>query len=139
MEIPPFSIFSAISEIFVTIIVLYVIVGALRGGPLRWKLLGGALIFEIAVNVIYMAIRAAKTDADPQLASWMKLLAAGHGILSLLMLVGLIVMFLLAVVDEKSGRPGWFRRNAGVTWGFLVLWLISVASGELFFVLRYLV
>ena len=88
---------------------------------------------------IFIGRFATKTDADPSLSASLKLFAAAHGILSLLMLIGLIVMFILAVADEKSGRPGWFRRRPALTYAFLGLWMISVASGEAFFVMRYLV
>lgn len=139
MEIPAFSIFSAVSELAVTAVVLYVVVRNLRGRPFEWKLLGAALVFEVCVNVVYMSIRAAETDQASGLSTAMKVLAALHGILSLAMLIGLIGVYILAVVDTKSGRETWFRRNPGLTWAFIGLWLISVGSGEAFFALRYLV
>ena len=40
MEVPLFSIFSAVSELFVTAIVLYAIIKNMKGGPLPWKMLG---------------------------------------------------------------------------------------------------
>lgn len=138
MDIPAFSIFSALSEVVVTVIVLYAILGNMRGGALRWKLLGAVLAFELCVNVVYMAIRAAHADSDSSIAGAMKLFLAAHGILSLLMFAGLIVLYLLAVVDEKMGRPTWFRRHAAMSWTFLVFWMVSVLSGEAIFVWRYL-
>lgn len=138
MQIPAFSIFSAISEIFVTIAVLYTVISNLKGKPLNWKLLGVVLAFELCVNVVYMANRAAKADTDTTLTPAMKAFFAGHGILSLLMFLGLAVVFLLSVVDIASGRETWFRRNRGLAWTFVFFWMVSVISGEAIFVMRYL-
>ena len=40
MEVPLFSIFSAVSELFVTAIVLYAIIKNMKGGRLPWRMLG---------------------------------------------------------------------------------------------------
>lgn len=138
MNIPAFSLFSAISELIVTAAVLYTIVGNLRGRPFQWRLLGLVLAFELCVNIVYMSIRAAHADTTAELTRLMTALYAAHGIMSLLMFVGLLLVFMLAVIDEKSGRATWFRRHAALTYSFLLLWMISVASGEVIFVLRYL-
>ncbi len=139
MSIPPFSIFSALSEIVVTVVVLYTLLRCLRGGRFHWKLLGAVLIFEVCVNVVYMSIRAQQAEAEgSELAAGMRAFYAAHGILSLLMLVALITFYALAVVDEKTGRPNWFRRFPTVTWTFLFFWMTSVVSGEAIFVMRYL-
>lgn len=136
-DIPTFSIFSAASEIVVTVIVLYTIIGNLRGKPLQWKLLGGCLIFELCVNVMYMINRAASHDAGetPQV---LKIMYAVHGSLSLIMFVGLVLLYLVSTFDQKAGHPTWFQRHARGTWAFVALWLISVGSGEAIFVQRYL-
>lgn len=137
MTIPAFSIFSAVSELFVTAAVLYAVVRELRGGGLAWRLLGGVLLFEVLVNVVYMARRAAQADAEEELSPLLRVLYPAHGMLSLLMLAALVVVYLLAVGDMRGGRATWFRRHAGLTWGLIVLWVVSVLSGELIFVLRY--
>lgn len=137
MNIPPFSIFSAVSEIFVTAIVLYTIAGNLRGRPLQWRLLGLCLLFETCVNVVYMIFRANKIDAGPELSSLLSTLLMIHGILSLVMLVGLILLYLISTFDFKAGHPTWFQRHQPATWAFIALWLISVGSGEVAFVWRY--
>jgi hypothetical protein len=137
-SIPTFSIFSAISEIFVTIFVIYAIVVALRGGPFHRVLLGATLLFELCVNVVYMASRAAHADTSSTLTAGMKLFYAGHGILSLLMFVGLVVVYLVSLVDESKGRAVWFRRHPGLTYVFLFFWMVSVVSGEAIFVKTYL-
>lgn len=136
--IPPFSIFSAISEVFVTIAVLYAIITNLKGRPFNWKLLGGVLAFELTVNVVYMAGRAAAADKSTELSTQMKLFFAGHGILSLLMFLSLCVVYLLSVVDLANERDSWFVRHRTLSWTMIVFWMISVTTGEAIFVMRYL-
>jgi len=131
-----FSIFTAISEVFVTAIVLYTIVGNLRGKPFQWRLLGGCLLFELCINVMYMVIRATQADTTQALDPGMKILFAVHGIMSLVMFVALLLLYLIAVFDFKSGHPTWFQRNVRATWGVLSLWLIAVISGEVIFVMH---
>lgn len=138
MEIPAFSIFSAISEIFVTIAVLYTVITNIKGRPLNWKLLGGVLAFELCVNIVYMAGRAAAADKGSELTTAMKLFYAGHGILSLLMFLGLAIVFLLSVVDLSAGRDTWFVRHRRLAWTFVFFWMVSVLSGEAIFVMQYL-
>lgn len=139
MEIPAFSIFSALSELVVTAIVLYVIIANLRGRPFAWRLLGGALVFEVCVNVVYMIKRAAAVDAYEELSRGLIVLFAVHGILSLVMLMGLILAYLVATFDQKAGRQTWFQQHPAMTWGFIGLWLLSVGSGEAAFVWRYMI
>lgn len=137
MTVPLFSIFSAISEVFVTIAVLYGVISNMRGGPLRWKLLGAVIAFELCVNVVYMAGKAAKADKSVELSTEMKLFFAGHGLLSLGMFLGLVVLYILAVIDVKSGRESWFQRHPVGTWVFVFFWMVSVTSGEIIFFMRY--
>jgi hypothetical protein len=137
MEIPTFSLVSAISEVFVTIAVLYAVIANLRGQPLNWKLLGVVLAFELCINVVYMAGRASAADTDTTLSTGMKIFFAGHGILSLLMFLGLGVVFLLSVIDISSGRETWFVRHRRLAWTFIFFWMVSVLSGEAIFLLRY--
>ncbi len=131
-----FSTFSAISELVVTALVLYVIVSNLKGGPFRAGLLFATLTFEIAVNVTYMISRALVVvrNAPNPLAEWVGLLGAFHGVLSLGMLIGLIAISVLAYRASKRGRS-FFREHRRLTYAFLALWLISVGTGELLYFL----
>ena len=68
MEIPAFSIFSAITELFVSIAILYVIISNMHGRPLAWQLLIATLAFETIFNISYMTrqtlnMRAAESAA----------------------------------------------------------------------------
>ncbi len=129
-----FSTFAAISELFVTTAVLTVIISNLRGHPLRWKLLWGTLAFELFINVSYMVSRTvviAQNDPAP-LSSWIGVLGALHGILSLVMFVGLIILALLATRTLRRGEA-FFQKHQALSLVFIVLWLISVGSGEVIY------
>lgn len=138
MDIPPFSIFSAISEIFVTIGVLYSLWITMRGQPMPKVLLGGVIAFEFCVNVVYMAMMAARADKSSDLSTGMKLFFAGHGTLSLLMFLVLAVLYLVSLADLAKGRDAWFRRHVTGTYVLIAFWMVSVGTGEVIFYLRYL-
>jgi hypothetical protein len=140
LSIPPFSLFSAVSEIFVTAAVFYVV---RRNWTKRTFPLGVFLVvalFEAFVNVYYMVTRTtqAASGAAHALSPAMKLGFAAHGLLSLLAYIVFVVLGVLAWQEQREGRF-FFRDRPALTWTFLVVWTISVVSGEVIFVLRYLV
>lgn len=141
MHIPPFSLFSAISELFVTAGVLFVVRRNWTRRPFPFALFLVVSLFEALVNVMYMANRSAAASAPNAtvvLSTGMKIAFAAHGLLSLVAYLVFVVLGVLAYQEFKAGR--WFFRERPVlTWGFLVLWTISIGSGETLFVLRYLV
>ena len=139
--IPPFSIFSAVSELFVTAGVLYVIRRNWTRRPFPFALFLTVSLFEALVNVMYMANRsaaAASTAAGGEsLPTGMKIAFAAHGLLSLVAYLVFVLLGVLAYQEFKGGRY-FFRERAGLTWTFLVVWFISIGSGETLFALRYL-
>ena len=138
MSIPPFSIFSAISELFVTAGVLWIVRRnwTRRSFPLGIFL--AVALFEALVNVLYMANRAAAAAANVEPVSrGMKIAFAAHGTLSLLAYLVFVVLGVLAWQDQKAGR-WFFREHPALTWTFLAVWTVSIASGEALFVARYL-
>ncbi len=139
MSIPPFSIFSAVSELFVTAGVLYMVRLNWTRRPFPLPLFLGLALFEALVNVVYMAHRASRaaTGADA-ISPTMKVLFAAHGTLSLLAFLVFVVLAVFAWQDQRAGR-WFFRERPGLTGSFIVMWLLSVGSGEALFVLRYLV
>ncbi len=136
-SVPGFSIFSAISEVFVTASLLYCLIGNLRGRALPVKLMGLTLAFEICVNVVYMLIRASQADKSSDLSTGMKIFFAVHGTMSLVMILALSATYVLSVIDVKDGRETWFRRHPTASWALVVAWLLSIGSGEAIFVMRY--
>ena len=139
MSIPPFSIFSAISELFVTAAVFYMVRLNWTRRPFPLPLFIGVALFEAFVNVVYMASRASRASTGVDAISpAMKLFFAGHGILSLLAYLVFVILAVFAWQDQRAGRF-YFRDRPVLTWAFLIVWAVSVGSGEVLFVLRYLV
>ena len=139
MAIPPFSIFSAISELFVTAGVLWIVRRNWQRRTCPLTLVLAVVLFDALVNVLYMAGRASAAAAGHDAVSTgMKVFYAAHGILSLAAFIAFVVLGVLAHQDQKRQR--WFFREMPVlTWVFVVVWIVSIASGEAIFVLRYLV
>ena len=137
MTPPAFSIFAALSELVVTAIVYYTIVSHLRGKPFRFKLLGFAILFEAVVNVSYMVTRFVGTESPVHLSAQIKLFATVHGTFSMLVFIWLIILFFLASSSAKL-EQNFFRDHRLMTYVFLFLWGVSVASGELMFLMVYL-
>lgn len=138
MSVPAFSIFSAVSELLVTAGVLVIV--RRNWTRRRFSLLAflAVALFEAFVNVLYMAMRASQVAAgEHSVASGLKLFFAVHGMLSLVAYLGFVVLGVFAYQDQKLGRF-FFRERPTLTWTFLVLWVISVGSGEALFALRYL-
>ena len=141
MHIPPFSLFSAISELFVTAGVLFVVRRNWTRRPFPFALFLVVSLFEALVNVMYMANRSAAASAPGTkelLSTGMKIAFAAHGLLSLVAYLVFVVLGTLAYQEFKAGR-WFFRDRPALTWGFLVLWTVSIGSGETLFALRYLV
>jgi len=137
MHIPPFSLFSAVSELFVTAGVFWVIHRNWTRRPFPLPLFLAVALFEAFVNVMYMASRSSAAASDHSIAPNLRIFFALHGMLSLLAYLVFVILGVLAYQDQKEGRY-WFRDRPAVTWTFIVVWIISVGSGEALFVARYL-
>jgi len=138
MNIPGFSLFSAISELFVTAGVLFVVRRNWTRRRFPIGLFLAVALFEALVNVLYMANRSAQaaSGAHEPLSTGMKLFYAGHGILSLVAYLVFVVLGIFAHQEQKDGRF-FFRERPALTWSFLVLWTVSIVSGEVIFLIRY--
>ena len=138
MSIPAFSIFSAVSELFVTAGVIYVIRRNWTKRPFPLGLFLTVAVFEALVNVFYMATKSAKAASGAEtLSTGMKIAFASHGLLSLLAYLVFVVLGTIAWQEQREGRY-FFPERRAVTWSFAVLWAVSIISGEVMFVLRYL-
>ena len=139
MQIPAFSIFSAVSELAVTAGVLFVILRNWNGRAFPLPLFLAVVLFEAMVNVLYMSHRASQAASGAVvIAPAMKLFFAVHGMVSLLAFIVFVVLGVFAYQDQKRGVY-FFRERPALTWTFLVVWMLSIASGEAIFVMRYLV
>ena len=138
MRIPPFSIFSAASELFVTAGVIYVIYRNWTRRPFPLGLFLAVAVFEAFVNVFYMATKTARAAAGAEaIGTGMKIAFASHGLLSLLAYLVSVVLGVIAWQEQREGRF-FFRERPALTWAFAVVWAVSVISGEVIFGLRYL-
>jgi hypothetical protein len=138
MSIPAFSIFSAVSELVVTAGVALVVHRNWNRRRFPLALFLAVALFEALVNVAYMANRTARaaSGADP-VSSGMRLAFALHGMLSLIAYLWFVVLGVIASVNQQAGRF-WFRDHPAHTVAFLIVWTISIVSGEAMFVARYL-
>ncbi|MEA3203616.1 MAG: hypothetical protein QOI63_1295 [Thermoplasmata archaeon] len=136
-QVPAFSAFSAASELAVTAAVFYVLWRAWRHDDFRGALLAITLAFEACVNIAYMSIRLVSHAPALHASAAMDLLLAGHGVLSLLMFVGLVLLAAEAFRLHKQGRNA-LRERPRATLGFAILWSVSVLSGEAIFLLTLL-
>jgi len=139
VQIPAFSIFSAVSELLVTAGVLYVIRRNWTGKAFPLAVFLTVALFEALVNVLYMATRSAQAATGAHdLSVGMKVFFAAHGMLSLIAYLVFVILGVFAYQEQKDGRF-FFRERPLLTWSFLVVWAVSIVSGEALFVLRYLV
>ena len=136
MSAPAFSTFAAISELFVTAGVFYVVFTNLKGRGFKWKLASAVILFEFFVNMLYMIFRMQQHGTSSGLPARLVALAAGHGILSLLVFILFVVFSFLADAAIKKGNH-FFQDNKALTYAFLILWTISVVSGEVLYFLSF--
>lgn len=139
MAAPAFSVFSAVSELFVTAGVLVVIRRNATRRDFPLVLFLGVALFEALVNVLYMANRASQAASGVHVVSpALRAAFAAHGMLSLLAYLVFVVLGVLAWQEQRAGRY-FFAERPGLTWTFVIVWLVSVISGEIIFAARYLV
>lgn len=138
MDAPTFSTFSAISELFVTAGVIYVILRNYQGKGLAIGLAFAIIVFEFSVNMSYMITRLQAESSSGEATGPMALFAAGHGLLSLIVFIALVVLVLLAYQAFKRGRH-FFQERPATTFTFLFFWMVSLISGEALYVTRYLI
>lgn len=136
--IPWFSAFTAFTELLVTAAIVYVLYAAIRHDRFHGRVLGFALAYEVLFNITYMTARLF-THTEPEgthHAPWMIGLLAGHGTLSLIMFIGLVVLSVKAYRQHQVGG-NYFREHGALTATFLGLWFVSILSGEAIFLLEY--
>lgn len=129
-----FSTFTALSEVFVTSGVLYVVLTNLKGQSFKWKVALALVIFEFSVNMLYMIYRLKEHVPKANLSGPEILLAATHGTLSLIVFILFATYSCIAYAENLKNRF-FFREHKIQTWVFLTLWMISVISGEILYFL----
>lgn len=137
MAPPPFSTLSAISELLVTGAVFYAFWPAYRGRMFRGGLLAVALVYETLFNITYMTRQLVSFGRSPDIEPGIVWLAILHGIFSLVMFVGLLFFAGISYKEKRAG-VNFPAERLGFLTGFLVLWSISVLSGEVLYATLYL-
>lgn len=134
--IPALSAFTAVTELFVTAAIFYVGYRALVDDVLETRLLAGALTYEVVFNISYMTSRLFTHDHASHHPDWLVALLVGHGVLSLVMFVGLLALSWAAWRRHRQGG-NLLAERLGLTATFAVLWTVSILSGEAVFLLEY--
>jgi hypothetical protein len=138
VNVPAFSVFSAVSELVVTAGVLIVVRRNWTRRKFPFALFLAVALFEALVNVAYMAGRTARAASGADVVSpGLRLAFALHGMISLLAYLWFVVLGVMASVQQQADRY-WFREHRVHTILFLIVWTVSIVSGETMFVLRYL-
>jgi hypothetical protein len=134
MPAPIASTITLIMELFIASLIFYIVYKSYVKNIFSEKLAMLAIGYEVIFNVGYMLYRTLAHKETYVLSSQMKLIAALHGILSLLMLLAVIVIFLMARKNYRQGR-NYFLENKIITIAFVFFWIVSLVSG-LFLYLR---
>jgi hypothetical protein len=136
---PLFSTFSAVTEILVSVAVYWFFWRGMRFGDYRWGLITVAIVYETLFNITYMVSRVftheeGVTHDHP---AWVTAFVAVHGSLSLLMFLGLIGYVLWVRRRHTLGMANPLAQRRRFSQAFLVLWTLSVVSGELIFAMYF--
>lgn len=140
MPTPPlFSTFSAVTELLVTAAVVWFFYNALKKADYRWGVITAALIYETLFNITYMVSRLAlhTSSTDVERPGWYIGFVAFHGTLSLVMFLGLIALVVWAYERRKQGMEDPLGAHRKLSWTFLVLWFVSIGTGELIYIMQW--
>ncbi len=136
MDVFYFATFTLVTELLVTASVLYIFWDGYKHDKFHPKLLFVTLAYECLFNINYMAHRVPKVHTH-SMPVWYILLAAFHGIFSLLMFITLVIFFILAWLKFRKDI-NYFKKHALFSKIFIVAWLTSVFSGIVFYLVTYL-
>ena len=137
MAPPLFSTLSAVTELLVTAAVFWFFQQALVHGRYRFGIMAVALVYETLFNITYMTARFFGEGTTGDHEAWFSVLLAVHGTLSLLMFIGLIVLVIWAFDRRGKGDLDPLGTRRKLAWTFLVLWTLSVLSGEFIYVMQW--
>ena len=135
MHAPLFSTVSLITELIISTAIFYTFYNGYKHNKFPTIVVILALAYEIIFNISYMANRT-QTQVGKTAKGFELVLAISHGVLSLIMFVALLVFMMLAWSSYKKGH-NYFKNHSILTGIFLFFWTLSVASGIMFYVLKY--
>lgn len=137
---PPFSTLSAATELLVTAAVAWFFYQAFRRQSYRFGIMTAALVYETVFNIAYMVSRLSAhegTESEPR-PGWYIGFIAFHGLLSLVMFVGLVALVIWAYMERRAGEAHPLGRHPRFSAVFLALWGVSILSGELIYGMYWL-
>lgn len=127
---------SAVTELVVTAGVFYFFAQALLRDRYRWAFVWIVVGYETLFNITYMASRLAGHEPRADYPAWTTTLLVAHGVLSLVMFLGLIAFLVVAFRRRHVEGENFFREHRQLTWTFLAFWTISILSGEAIYFLQ---
>lgn len=135
---PLLSTVTLITELAITAGVLALFYRGFKYGVFSRILALAVLSYEIIFNISYMVTRALTHDAAETVKhSPLHIgIAIFHGTFSLIMFVTLIVFLIFAWRGYARGE-NFFSNHKTLSIWFLVLWMIAVISGALFYYIAY--
>lgn len=136
MTAPFISTITLFTELLVTTSILYIFITGYKHNQFHPKLLMVTLLYEIIININYMAHRVSDVKGNKLLPSWYIAFGAFHGIFSLIMFITLVIFFTLAWLNFKK-KVNYFRKHALFSKIFVVGWLISIITGVIFYFISY--
>ncbi|MDE2001417.1 MAG: hypothetical protein KGI60_02530 [Patescibacteria group bacterium] len=137
MHAPFWSTFTLIAELFVSGAIYYTLLTGYFWNSFPTLVAGIAVGYEILFNITYMVSRTIADTASPLESRTAELFAAAHGILSLLMFIGLLVFFFFAWRAYRHGS-NFFKNRPALTVTFGFFWGLSILSGMVLYALLYL-
>jgi len=128
MPIPIASTITLIMELIIASIIFFIIFKGFAKNIFLKKLSYFAIGYEIIFNVSYMLYRTIASQPSTQLSNSLKIFAALHGSLSLIILVAVIWLFLKAG-KAYAKNINYFKVHKIQTFLFILCWVISILSG----------
>lgn len=136
MVIPFLSTFTLFTELLITSIVLYIFYSGYKYNKFPFKLALFALVYEVSFNINYRVFRAVTHQDETPHSAFRIGLAIFHSSFSLIMFILLIVFLILAWINYKKGI-NFFKKYKALSFLFIILWLVAVFSGILFYFVAY--
>ena len=130
------STLTLVMEIIVAALIFFIIFNGSVRNIFFKKLSYFVIGYEIVFNVGYMLFRTLASQPNMHLSSLLKIVAALHGALSLLMLLAVIILFIKAD-KEYSKRVNYFAVHSSQTFIFIGFWVISILSGVFLYIKAY--
>ena len=128
MSIPIASTVTLVMEMIVGALIYLILYRGYVRNIFPSKLAFFAIGYEIVFNVGYMLYRTISVPSTAHLSPTLKMVAALHGILSLIMLI-VVVVFFLRATKGYAQKINYFAVHKVKTFLFVFFWTISLLSG----------